>query len=747
MGCAGSKIEESEVVGLCRDRADLLLEAIRLRYDLADAHSAYIVSLQDVGEALQKFFDGDLRPRFHPSPVITLPAQRKGDPMPPLSPKPAINLPSTTAHRLSRSHSGSHHQFDPSDSDFSEDDDGPLHSLTSSPFYQKQTPITHVNLAKKVNAGPVTSYEMPPPPASPGYGYGYGYLPQSSGYGGSPYPYPYASPYSGFYGSSPPAATAASSSKQPPPPLPPPSPPQVSTWEFLNPFESYTSYYPSYAPSQNSSDLREEEGIPDLEEDETEIIKEAILDQKHVSPGSSSGHIEISSAKPADSPILMEKAEKSASRADEAVKEVAVEEVATRKLVQHSRAAAEAVQEIKEKFIVASQSCEAISVILEVGKRPSRQIRDGGRSAKTMGPVFPSIHLTLWTCAGNEDPGDNEAGNDIDDMKALSSTLHKLYIWENKLYDEVRVEEQMRLLHDRKVRLLIRLDEKGAESDRIGRTQAKVKKLATKIGVAIQVVNTISRQINVLRDEELWPQLHELIQGLAKMWRALVMCHKSQLEAVAESMSLDAAAAARGDMAKELEFTLLGWIGRFSSWYNAQKKFAMAMNSWLMRIIEKEPEETADGLAPFSPGRLGAPPVFVICNQWSQAMERNSNMETAVEAMKTLATSVLQFWDGRHKADLPVAAAGSKDQARLLRAREKEEREINRARERLDRELISVGNADGLRLFKESAPLSLHDGLRRVFDAMERISESSVRMYEDLLICSQTEQERYSGEY
>lgn len=32
-------------------------------------------------------------------------------------------------------------------------------------------------------------------------------------------------------------------------------------------------------------------------------------------------------------------------------------------------------------------------------------------------------------------------------------------------------------------------------------------------------------------------------------------------------------------------------------------------------------------MAPFSPGRIGAPPVFVICNQWSQALDRVSEKE------------------------------------------------------------------------------------------------------------------------
>lgn len=77
----------------------------------------------------------------------------------------------------------------------------------------------------------------------------------------------------------------------------------------------------------------------------------------------------------------------------------------------------------------------------------------------------------------------------------------------------MQAEEEMRLLHERKLRLLKRLDDKGAEDDKINAAQAKVKKLATRIGVAIQVVDSISRKVSALRDEELWPQLNGLILG------------------------------------------------------------------------------------------------------------------------------------------------------------------------------------------------------------------------------------------
>lgn len=104
--------------------------------------------------------------------------------------------------------------------------------------------------------------------------YGGGSYPTQSGggsyppqYGGGSYPLPPAGSIAG--------PSEASSSKPPPPP---PSPPRSSAWDFLYPFEGFESYYPPYTPSRDSKELREEEGIPDLEDEDyssqQEVVKE-----------------------------------------------------------------------------------------------------------------------------------------------------------------------------------------------------------------------------------------------------------------------------------------------------------------------------------------------------------------------------------------------------------------------------------------------------------------------------------------
>lgn len=68
-----------------------------------------------------------------------------------------------------------------------------------------------------------------------------------------------------------------------PPVMDPPSPDE-SSWDFLDPFRSYDKYYETYVPNTSFRKVREEEGIPELEEVKDEI--------EYVVPASASKKIE-----------------------------------------------------------------------------------------------------------------------------------------------------------------------------------------------------------------------------------------------------------------------------------------------------------------------------------------------------------------------------------------------------------------------------------------------------------------------
>jgi len=96
----------------------------------------------------------------------------------------------------------------------------------------------------------------------------------------------------------------------------------------------------------------------------------------------------------------------------------------------------------------------------------------------------------------------------------------------------------MRLLIAKNSKRLKLLDQKGAESQKIDATRNLLRKLSTKIRIAVRVIAKVSRKINKLRDEELWPQLNALIQGYVPLLTQGVLlniCHDVRLSVVQTS--------------------------------------------------------------------------------------------------------------------------------------------------------------------------------------------------------------------
>lgn len=571
-----------------------------------------------------------------------------------------------------------------------------------------------------------------------------------------PYSYPYANP-APYYGSSsppPPHAAAASSSKPPPPP---PSPPRASTWDFLNFFDSDDKYYsqPQYTatPSRDSREVREEEGIPDLEDEDyqQEVVKQVHGDQKLVDPH----HHHVNEAPPDEESSV----EYEVHVVDKKVVDNDDEHVDNKKNKDHaafrghrpgSRNPLEVAKEIQLLFQRASDSGAQIAQILEVGKLPYKHA-----SSKMLHLVAPSLSVvssqpstskTAQSASTVDGPAPPNMDFEVDlttRSRNLSSTLQKLYLWEKKLYQEVKAEEKMRVMHDRKCRKLKRMDERGADFNKVDSTRTLIRSLSTKIRMAIHVVDKISMTINKIRDEELWPQLKELIQGLTRMWKSMLECHHSQCEAVREARILGSVGSRKksGDghlpATKQLEQDLINWTFQFSGWISAQKGYVRALNNWLLKCLLYEPEETPDGIVPFSPGRIGAPQIFVICNQWSQALDRISEKEV-VESMHVFSMSVLQIWE-QDKLELHRQMIQNKDLERKVKNMDRDDQKLQKQIQALERKMVlASGEGKGLSvseniIYQSDKSSSLQASLQRIFEAMERFTDESVRAYEELL--------------
>lgn len=127
----------------------------------------------------------------------------------------------------------------------------------------------------------------------------------------------------------------------------------------------------------------------------------------------------------------------------------------------------------------------------------------------------------------------------------------------------------------------------------------------------------------------------------------MLKCHRKQFQAIMESkmrahtgLQTDSSSRATADLERELHSR----SRHFKDWIFFQKSFVESLNGWLLQCLQYEPEETPDGPRPYSPGRLQAPPIFIICNDWHQAMENITEAKVA-NAMNAFATTLHQLWE------------------------------------------------------------------------------------------------------
>ncbi|KAL0314327.1 UNVERIFIED_CONTAM: protein ALTERED PHOSPHATE STARVATION RESPONSE 1 [Sesamum angustifolium] len=438
----------------------------------------------------------------------------------------------------------------------------------------------------------------------------------------------------------------------------------------------------------------------------------------------------------------------------------------------------EVVAEIRDEFETASSYGKEVAMMLEVGKLPYQPSFLKVILSRILCLISPSVSL--------QDPPSmqsiklasstmklaksyfEDVGNDVNTQACnLSATLDKLYAWEKKLYKEVKDEEILRVAYEKQCKRLKTLDEEGAESSKIDATRASIRKLLTKLDVSIKAIDAISSRIHKLRDEELEPQVAALIHGLIRMWKAMLKCHQKQFQAIMESKmrklraKTDPLTDTSSRATTELERELRAWCERFNEWISSQKSYVESLNGWLLQCLQYEPEETPDGPVPYSPGRLGAPPIFIICNDWQQAMEAVSEARVA-NAMNTFATSLRQLWEKQDEEGRQRLKAEylSKDYEKQLRAHLTERGKIkleqdamsdntrlsvvpsdngvsplddlkvdlDSIRQKLAEERIK--HKDAMKLVHDAASSSLQGGLVPIFKALENFTSEALKAHE-----------------
>ncbi|XP_028766497.1 nitrate regulatory gene2 protein [Neltuma alba] len=669
MGCNSSRLDRLPAVALCRDRCKFLDEALRQSYFLADAHLAHMHSLKTLGPALYSFFHHQEDSGDHADHSIKSNLPRS----PPLAASPD-------------------HAFSSSSSD----SDSHVHS-------HSESSETENNTDKHFQFLNPTRYD---------------YLNRDS----SPDDVVFMNYMQPLY---PPFSPAPSNSKPPSPP-----PPSSSAWDFLNLFETFEKYEVRYSPS---GDIKEEKS------------KESQRSTQHC-PKSEATEAANGSDNGGGKAERAENGAAKKMKADSTEKEQQeAKDFSNSAKVKSPKGVSEIMKEIQILMERASDSGSQVLEMLDVGKlRYHERIAVNPVSCKMMHVFTPLVSSKSPTVKSMESSlmcqRMGSAYQRVDEDRGnLSSTLKRLSVWEKKLYDEIKVEEKLHVLYKKKCRELNRaMSKKCVDAQKVDALETSIQIIATKLKISIHVVDKISNTICKLREEELWPLVNEFILRFVGMWKEMLECYRCQNQGIEEAKSLEACSLDRKQISKEhvdaairVKCELQKWNLSFSEWVYAQKCQVKALNGWLLRWLPYEAgEEIGEGEGPLSPSKIGAPSVFVICNKWSQAVDKmwEKNVIEAVNELICGVNGVLEAYI----SELEQRLAVDKEVERRVKEAEREEHKMQRVVRTREKKMISAeweGGVHHAQLF-QSGSGSLHCRLKHIFAALQNFTAVSASAYE-----------------
>ncbi|KAI5085046.1 hypothetical protein GOP47_0001215 [Adiantum capillus-veneris] len=765
MGCATSRLDASDVILQCKERRRAIKDAVSRRQDFAIAHVAYIQALRNVGIALRRFSEGEVSetsPKSPSTPVLRLQeASRASTPVGALSP-PCLHSSTTSSCSSSPpptppvSHSVPNggaptpiKAASPVPSPALPASASPPASSRASHFSQSSPPpLTQASSPSKSAAD-----AAPPPYSINGMG-----SPDRASDFSPPFYSPRRDDADDYFM---PYSPSQQHFIRSPPPMPSPSQ-HTSSWFMYDIFDAPPIPYnlleqrrrkqgggveeyddddevaaPPPAPDNNR--VRKEEGIPDLEDIEGKEEEEvrSVKSVEKVKPVEEK-------APPAVLDGKLDAAENPASVPAEGTPMEAPEETPNGKMVEPIVVAPspekEVVVEVEPKaspkkelaVVTTGQGRDLTGAVKHIHTHFARACRSGKDVSSMLETQMVYHHLgfvdvkdntkvfnaitTHWSRKSSLAMRDAYDDNDTPECGMFgshASTLERLYAWEKKLYDEVKAGEMIRIAFDRKCQQLHNLDAKGGDPAVIDKTRAALKKLDTRLIVAFRAIHLASMRIQKLTNEELYPQLAELLGGLLNMWQVMLECHKAQAAIAAEMQTIENSVAANEaseahiKATSQLEYELEKWQTHFQLWTNAQKNYIQTLHAWLSKC-HLEPERDSKGRA-VSPHWSGKPAIFYLLSDWKEALLKLEEPQRAVDAIRDFSVVI---------HSLEVEQAGELDL----------KKNADRSARDLDHSSRSLRKLEGRYLeYKEAANADLANGSSKQVSVESRRAELDSR--------------------
>ncbi|VFQ78410.1 unnamed protein product [Cuscuta campestris] len=715
MGCVASKVKQEEegegVVSICRERKKQLKLTVERRYSLADTHHRYCQALNGVSAAIKLF----VARHFSPSSpyLITFPPPPGGSSSNSTSSSTPLFLQQKPSQQATTTPTPKETPCCV-DSSGEEEEEGE----------EEREEIRHVE-KKEERAASVCEYfymEMPREEEVLQHS-----APPAGGYGG---------------------------------------------WDFFSPFNVYNHQI----SEEDLKAVREREGIPELEKEEEcggMMEEERAENEEEVElKKMENGGEEVKGGESRKVVADMEGKEGLHSEGmTEALAEMerGLEEEGGRELL-------EALKDIEDHFSKAYDSGKEVSRMLEsnwVYTQPNLEDLRGHITTKLITLTWkptPSAHSSLSSSSKNSlvastsrssstwmSDFSNDLLGDFGESGSLLLTLGRLYAWEKKLYEEVKDGDSTWKLYEKRCKKLKRTqDATRIDAEEGKKGAATLKELHSRIIVAIRSAETISKRIEQLRDEELQPQVIQLLQGMMRGWKMMLESHELQNKIMSQVSTFNCPAYGKfcNDSHRlatlQLEVELQNWRSCFTAYIAAQKAYVQSLHAWLSKFVVVDFYSNA------------GPPLLNVCRDWLSAM--NNLPEKSVScALKSCAKDIRALWvqqgvEQQHKRK--VDSLSKELERKTLAFQRAEERvfEFKKFADSRNAELEMEHRAEVLReqkdllddfsrrvgLEREEHRKSMQEtqritlrgfqsGFGSVFESMAEFSRAALKMYNEVL--------------
>ncbi|KAL2459958.1 hypothetical protein Adt_43378 [Abeliophyllum distichum] len=280
----------------------------------------------------------------------------------------------------------------------------------------------------------------------------------------------------------------------------------------------------------------------------------------------------------------------------------------------------------------------------------------------------------------------------------------------------------------------------------VDKTRAAVKDLYSRILVAIRSAETISNKIEKLRDDELMPQVNELLQGMMKTWKIMLESHEIQNKIIQEVKLFTCPS--YGKFCNEshrratlqLETELLNWRACLTEYITAQRAYIKALHAWLAKFVVPEVEFYSRGSSS-TPCYSNGPPLLVICRDWLASMDKLPDKKGEEQQQKRKVDDLSRELDRKilafqkienNRFELKLTDQNTEQAIEHRDEHLKEKKDtLDNFRKRVDMEKEKHHNC-----VQETERIALNGfqtGFGKVFESMTEFSNAALSMYSDLL--------------